>query len=133
MSAYGLDFFKAAWPSNLPPRNYRFHVMACNNSGVWNEAGTFLNFSVAPAYYQTWWFRSLCVAAFLGLLAAAYQLRLQQVARQFNMRMEERVNERTRIARAGSFKIKCRYNASMITVAAYHRHGCSQSGSRLIV
>jgi len=28
-----------------------------------------------------------------------YQLRLRQVARQFNMRMEERVNERTRIAR----------------------------------
>src|ERR1700756_2487245 len=60
---------RQAFYSNLPPRNYRFHVMACNNSGVWNEAGTFLNFSVAPAYYQTWWFRSLCVAAFLGLLA----------------------------------------------------------------
>src|SRR6266700_2917793 len=73
--------------------------MACNNSGVWNEAGTFLNFSVAPAFYQTWWFRSLCAAAFLALLAAAYQMRLRQVARQFNMRLEERVNERTRIAR----------------------------------
>jgi signal transduction histidine kinase/ligand-binding sensor domain-containing protein len=85
--------------SNLPPRDYRFRVIACNNSGVWNEAGTFLNFSVAPAYYQTWWFRSFCAAAFLGLLGAAYQLRLQQLARQFNMRMEERVNERTRIAR----------------------------------
>jgi len=33
------------------------------------------------------------------MLAAAYQLRLRQVARQFNMRMEVRVNERTRIAR----------------------------------
>jgi signal transduction histidine kinase/ligand-binding sensor domain-containing protein len=90
---------RQAFYSNLPPRNYRFRVMACNNSGVWNEAGTFLNFSVAPAYYQTWWFRSLCVAAFLALLAAAYQLRLRQVARQFNMRLEERVSERTRIAR----------------------------------
>jgi len=74
-------------------------VSACNNSGVWNEAGTFLDFSVAPAYYQTWWFRSLCAAAFLALLAGAYQMRLRQVARQFNMRLEERVNERTRIAR----------------------------------
>jgi signal transduction histidine kinase len=90
---------RQAFYSNLPPRNYRFRVMASNNSGVWNEAGTFLDFSVAPAYYQTWWFRSLCVAAFLALLAAAYQLRLRQVAQQFNMRMEERVNERTRIAR----------------------------------
>src|SRR6266536_2984022 len=90
---------RQAFYSNLPPRNYRFRVIACNNSGVWNEAGTFLNFSVAPAYYQTWWFRSLCAAAFLTLLAGAYQMRLRQVARQFNMRMEERVNERTRIAR----------------------------------
>ena len=43
--------------------------------------------------------RSLCVATFLGLLAAAYQLRLRQVAHRFNMRLEERVSERTRIAR----------------------------------
>jgi signal transduction histidine kinase len=55
--------------------------------------------NVAPAYYQTYWFRLSCIAAFLGMLAAAYQLRLRQVARQFNMRLEERVNERTRIAR----------------------------------
>lgn len=85
--------------TNLGPGSYRFRVTACNNSGVWNEAGTFLDFSVAPAYYQTTWFRLSCVAAFLALLWALYQLRLHQVARQFNMRLEERVNERTRIAR----------------------------------
>ncbi len=90
---------RQAFYSNLPPRNYRFRVMACNNSGVWNEAGTFLDFSIAPAYYQTIWFRSLCVAAFLASLGALYQLRLRQLAQQFNMRLEERVNERTRIAR----------------------------------
>jgi signal transduction histidine kinase/ligand-binding sensor domain-containing protein len=90
---------RQAFYSNLPPRNYRFRVMACNNSGVWNEAGAFLDFSVAPAYYQTIWFRSLCVIAFLALLAFLYEYRLRQLARQFNMRLEERVNERTRIAR----------------------------------
>jgi signal transduction histidine kinase len=74
-------------------------VKACNNTGVWNENGTLLDFSVAPAYYQTWWFRSLCVTAVLGFLYAFYQLRLRQVAQQFNMRMEGRVAERTRIAR----------------------------------
>src|SRR5262249_5916780 len=79
--------------------DYRFRVMACNNSGVWNEAGTLLDFSVAPAYYQTTWFRLSCLAAFLGLLWGLYQLRLRQLARQFNMRLEERVAERTRIAR----------------------------------
>ena len=40
---------RQAFYGNLPPRNYRFRVMASNNSGVWNEAGTFLDFSIAPA------------------------------------------------------------------------------------
>jgi signal transduction histidine kinase len=90
---------RQAFYTDLPPRHYRFRVAACNNSGVWNEAGAFLDLSVAPAYYQTTWFRALCVAAFLGLFLALYQLRLRQLARQFNMRLEERVSERTRIAR----------------------------------
>jgi signal transduction histidine kinase len=84
--------------SNLPPGAYRFRVSACNNSGVWSEAGAYLDFSVAPAYYQTTWFRLSCAAAFLALLGALYQLRLRQVERQFNLRLEERVSERTRIA-----------------------------------
>ena len=90
---------RQAFYTNLPPRNYRFRVMACNNSGVWNETGALLDFSVAPAYYQTTWFRLLCVAGFLGLLVALYRLRLDQLAREFNVRLEERVSERTRIAR----------------------------------
>ena len=90
---------RQAFYGNLPPRNFRFRVMACNNSGVWNEAGTSLNFTVGAAYYQTTWFRLLCVAALLALLAALYQLRVRQMKRQFNMRLEERVRERTRIAR----------------------------------
>jgi PAS domain S-box-containing protein len=68
--------------SNLPPGDYVFRVTAANNSGVWNQAGTFLDFSIAPAYYQTNWFRALCVAAFLGLLGGAYQLRVRQLRNQ---------------------------------------------------
>jgi signal transduction histidine kinase/ligand-binding sensor domain-containing protein len=90
---------RQAFYTNLPPRNYRFRVIACNNSGVWNEAGTFLDFAVAPTYYQTTWFRFSCVAAFLALLWGLYQLRLRQLERQFNVGLEARVNERTRIAR----------------------------------
>jgi signal transduction histidine kinase len=85
--------------SNLAPKHYRFLVKACNNSGVWNEEGAALDFVIPPAWYQTNWFRALCVAAFLGLLWALYQYRLHQLAQQFDMRLEERVGERTRIAR----------------------------------
>jgi PAS domain S-box-containing protein len=65
--------------TTLPPRHYRFRVAACNNSGVWNEAGAFLDFSIAPAYYQTNWFRALWAAVFLALLWVAYQVRVRQL------------------------------------------------------
>jgi signal transduction histidine kinase/ligand-binding sensor domain-containing protein len=90
---------RQAFYTNLPPKKYTFRVKACNNSGVWNEEGAALDFVIPPAWYQTNWFLALCVAAFLALLWALYQYRLHQMARQFNMRLEERVGERTRIAR----------------------------------
>ena len=85
--------------TNLGPKHYRFLVKACNNSGVWNEEGAALDFVIPPAWYQTYWFFAACVAAFLALFWALYQYRLHQLAQQFNMRLEERVGERTRIAR----------------------------------
>jgi len=63
--------------SNLAPGNYRFSVTACNNSGVWNEQGDTLDFSIAPAYWQTNWFRALCVLAFLAMLGTVYRLRVR--------------------------------------------------------
>ena len=85
--------------TNLPPRAYRFRVMASNNSGVWNEEGALLDFSIKPTFYQRKWFPALCVVVVLVLLWAAYQLRIRQLAYQFNMTLEARVSERTRIAR----------------------------------
>ena len=85
--------------TDLDPGTYRFRVMACNNNGVWNETGTYVDFYIAPAYYQTGWFRVGVVILFLFALAVLYQLRLQQVARQVRARMEERLEERERIAR----------------------------------
>jgi signal transduction histidine kinase len=90
---------RQAFYTNLPPRNYRFRVAASNNSGVWNEAGASLNFSIAPTYYQTSWFYASSVAAFLALIAGLYRLRLLYLTKQFNARMEGRVSERTRVAR----------------------------------
>jgi signal transduction histidine kinase len=76
-----------------------FHVIARNNDGVWNEAGASLAFSVPPAWFQTFWFRVAAVGAFLTLMWGLYQLRLQQLRKQFNGQLEVRVHERTRIAR----------------------------------
>ncbi|HEY4049228.1 MAG TPA: two-component regulator propeller domain-containing protein [Acidobacteriaceae bacterium] len=89
------DTRRQAFYTDLGPGHYRFHVIACNSDSVWNEIGASLDFSIAPAYYQTTWFRLGCVAAFLLSLWAAYVFRI----RQLEARMEARVDERTRIAR----------------------------------
>jgi signal transduction histidine kinase/ligand-binding sensor domain-containing protein len=79
---------RQAFYNDLPPGNYRFRVVASNNSGVWNEQGEALDFSIAPAYWQTNWFRAACGAAFFLVLWALYQLRLRQIAQVFNARLE---------------------------------------------
>lgn len=74
-------------------------VSASNGDNLWNEAGAVMSVDVPPAFNQTTWFRAACVAAFLATLWALYRLRLHQIAKGFNARLEERVAERTRIAR----------------------------------
>jgi signal transduction histidine kinase len=74
-------------------------VIACNNSGVWNEQGDSLEFSIAPAYYQTNWFRALCAVLVLPLVWAIYQIRVRQLRHEFALTLEARVGERTSIAR----------------------------------
>jgi signal transduction histidine kinase len=106
---YSLDGFDRGWSeptadreavyTNLSPGSYRFRVMASNSYRQWNDSEAAITLEVDPAFWQTWWFRGSCVAAFLALLGALYQLRLRQVAQQFNIRLEERVSERTRITR----------------------------------
>ena len=73
---------RQAFYTNLSPGNYRFRLMACNNSGLWNDTGDSLNFIIPPAWYQTAWFRALCVAAFFGLLWLLYRIRIRQIRRQ---------------------------------------------------
>jgi signal transduction histidine kinase/ligand-binding sensor domain-containing protein len=90
---------RQAFYTDLRPGKYRFHVIACNNDGVWNEEGASLDFNIAPAWFQTNWFRVACVATFLFLLWLAYQLRLRQLRHEFSIGLEARVDERTRIAR----------------------------------
>ena len=92
---------RQAFYSDLPPRGYRFRVAACNNSGVWNEEGAVLDFAIAPAYYQTNWFRAACVAAVLALLWGIYRIRVgvleqrQQLLEQNQRLLQHHQNEIT--------------------------------------
>jgi ligand-binding sensor domain-containing protein/signal transduction histidine kinase len=105
---YRLDGFDQEWSSpvsageaiytNLGPGSYRFRVMASNNDGTWNSAEQVLGFRIAPAFWQTWWFRLSALLAFGLMVLGIYRIHLLQVTRQLNVRFEERLAERTLIA-----------------------------------
>jgi signal transduction histidine kinase/ligand-binding sensor domain-containing protein len=86
----------------IPPGNYSFQVIACNNDGVWNEKGASMTFRILPYFWQTAWFRFLALAALLVASGAMVwfdtrrrmRRRLELVERQRDIE-----RERTRIAR----------------------------------
>ncbi|MBV7537659.1 histidine kinase [Duganella sp. sic0402] len=90
---------RQAFYTNLDPGHYRFRVMAANDDGVWNPQEASLAFSIPPTFVETAWFKLLCAAAASLLLWIAYRLRLRHVTRQLRRRLEDRADERERIAR----------------------------------
>jgi ligand-binding sensor domain-containing protein/signal transduction histidine kinase len=59
----------------VPPGTCRFHVLACNNDGVWNEAGAALTVVLVPFWWATVWFRLTAALALAALLGGLYRLR----------------------------------------------------------
>lgn len=90
---------RQAFYRDLGPGSYTFHVIASNSDGVWNETGATLNFIIPPAWYQTMWFRLAAILAALLILFGLYRLRVRQIARNIGLRFDERLAERTRMAR----------------------------------
>ena len=90
---------REAFYTNLGPGHYRFTVIACNEDGVWNSAGAAIDFTIAPAWFQTIWFLAVCIAIGVLLVFAVYRIRVRQVANAISARFDERLDERTRIAR----------------------------------
>jgi signal transduction histidine kinase len=84
---------------NLGPGKYTFRVIACNNDGVWNMTGATMAFTILPAWYQENWFRAVWAALMLLVLWITYRLRLRQMRRALTARFDERLAERTRMAR----------------------------------
>jgi signal transduction histidine kinase/ligand-binding sensor domain-containing protein/ActR/RegA family two-component response regulator len=81
--------------TNLPAGSYTFRVVACNNEGVWNEAGARLALVVVPRLWETAWFPGLCVVLVFLAGAGAFRLRLRAVRRRAS-ELARVVEERTR-------------------------------------
>ncbi len=105
---YRLDPFDPDWSmasssreaayTNLAPGDYRFRVVSSNPDGVWNSVESTVAVHIEPLFWQTWWFRLLGVMAFVLAIVAYYRLRLLRMTQLLNVRFEERLAERTRIA-----------------------------------
>jgi len=73
---------RVAYYTNLPSGSYRFRVKACNNDGVWNEAGADYIFELAPFFYKTYWFYGLALVVLGGITFALYRLRVWQLLKE---------------------------------------------------
>jgi ligand-binding sensor domain-containing protein/signal transduction histidine kinase len=85
--------------TTLPAGAYRFRVQAATARGRWSEPGRTIDITIQPAWWITWWFRGLIAMLLITAAVAVYLGRVREISRQFLMRLEERVSERTRIAR----------------------------------
>ena len=86
---------RIAYYSQVPPGHYKFHIIACNEDGVWNNAGSVLEITVQPQFWQTGWFRAVVILCFLGIIVAAVRfVSTQKLHRQLALE-----KERSRIAR----------------------------------
>jgi len=85
----------------LPPGQYKFQVIACNNAGVWNMFGQSFDFRIAAPFWRTWWFLSLVGLTSAGMLGAGIRfVSLRKIQRKLR-RLEEAhaiEKERMRIA-----------------------------------
>jgi signal transduction histidine kinase/ligand-binding sensor domain-containing protein len=106
---YRLDGYDTDWSqptesreaayTNLPPARYTFRVMASNSEGLWNGAPASVALQVEPRLFETWWFRVLGVCLAAAVIFAGFRYRLARIHSAMNLRFEERLAERTRIAR----------------------------------
>jgi ligand-binding sensor domain-containing protein len=83
---------RVAQYTNLAPGHYRFRVRAANHNGIWNEAGSTLEFDLEPHFYQTRWFLPLCVLILLSSATALYRYRIASL-RAREAELQVRVDE----------------------------------------
>ena len=102
--AYMLENFDEDWIqvgstrsvsyTSLEPGDYRFHVKASNNDGLWNEAGVALDISVLPPFWETRWFRLLISITIILMIMLYVQLRFKRLEREKH-KLQKLVKERT--------------------------------------
>jgi len=92
---------KATYP-HVSSGNYTFHVIACNNSGVWNDIGARITFAVQPFFWQRWSFQLALLACFtLCVIAIVRYVSFRRLRSHVRLLEQQTVlhKERARIAK----------------------------------
>jgi signal transduction histidine kinase/ligand-binding sensor domain-containing protein/CheY-like chemotaxis protein len=102
--AYMLEGFDKDWSNvgwrrsvtytNLDPAHYTFRVKGYNNDGQLSGKELTLEVEIRPAFWMTWWFRTLVILCVVGGAFVAYQLRVRDINAQ-KKELERQVEERT--------------------------------------
>ena len=93
---------RSATYSQLKPGHYRFEVMAANSDLVWSPRAATMPIEVVPAWWETWWAKTLglLTGATLLTLAVRYWSHQRLKARLLELEATRRIDlERSRIAR----------------------------------
>jgi signal transduction histidine kinase/CheY-like chemotaxis protein len=85
---------RVAYYTGLPPGRFRFRVLACNDDGVWNEAGASFLLELLPPWWRTWWAQVLEALALVLALFGVVRLRVRALERR-TAALERKVEERT--------------------------------------
>ena len=78
----------------LPPGEYRFEVIAKNNSDVWNQSPRSISFIINPPFWQTLWFISLVLALLIIAVILFIKVREKSLLKE-KAELEVKVQERT--------------------------------------
>jgi signal transduction histidine kinase/streptogramin lyase len=96
------DSQRSATYSRLAAGNYQFHVTACNANGIWNSNDATFAFTVAPFFWQSWWFRLASLTLFTsGAVGIARYVSFRRLRLQLR-ELEQKAaldRERARIAK----------------------------------
>jgi signal transduction histidine kinase len=85
--------------STLPAGTHLLHTRASNRSGIWDRQGVVFSITQMPFFYQTRWFGATIGGLVILLVVGTYRTRVHQMSRAMSARFDERLAERTRVAR----------------------------------
>jgi len=74
--------------AKVPPGTYTFRVRSTTNDGFWNKEEAFLNITITPPWWKTWWAYTLYGVAFIGLLLWYRQTLIKQLKLKSDLKLE---------------------------------------------